>query len=172
MTKKHHDYKHPTTLWWFALIFSLFMFSFGSLLASLVLHLHQNLKLPLQQAYSVFGAFASMMWTLPLVGGYLSSKFGYKPATGVGFCVIFIGLVFLACHGVLANQIGLAMYVVGNALFTPALWCLVDYSYAKHDVKRESGFTYFYLSFNLGAVIGILLGGYVASKINFNAEMA
>ncbi|MDF1795757.1 MAG: oligopeptide:H+ symporter [Coxiellaceae bacterium] len=172
MTKKKHNHKHPTSLWWFAVIFSFFMFSFGSLLASLVLHLHMAEHMPLKQAYAIFGAFASMMWTLPLIGGYLSSKCGYKPATGVGIVVIVIGLICLACPDVWLNRIGLSMFVVGNALFTPALWCLVDYGYAKHDTKRESGFTYFYLSFNLGAVIGIALGGYVATRFNFNMEMA
>jgi POT family proton-dependent oligopeptide transporter len=164
--------KHPVCLWWLALVFSLFMFAFGGLLASLVLYLHQQLHLPLPVAYGVFGAFASMMWTLPLLGGALAGRLGHKRAVGVGIVVIFFGLTLLVSDHLFVNSVGLSLFVVGNALFTPALWCLVDHAYSKHDSRREGGFTYFYLLFNLGAVAGIFLGGLAAHSLGFDWAFA
>lgn len=163
---------HPSSLWWLAAIYACFMFTFGSILASLVLYLHHALSVPLANAYAIFGAFASMMWTLPLLGGYLSGRFGHRNAAGTGLVVILVGFLALLSSNLLLSALGLACFVVGNALFTPALWCMVDQVYAKQDHRREGGFTYFYLLFNLGAVLGIFIGGFVAKLHGFKAEIA
>lgn len=164
------EYKHPACLWWLSAVFSLFMFSFGGLIAALVLYLHEGLHFPLEHAYAIFGAFASMMWTLPFIGGYLAGKLGHKRSAGVGAVTLCAGLFLLVLQNFDVNVVGLALFVVGNGLFSPALWCLVDHVYSKQDHRREGGCTYFYLLFNVGAVIGIFLGGAVASQLGFHKE--
>lgn len=171
MNPKSNLLKHPGTLWWLSLIYSLFMWTFGSLLAGLTLYLINVFHVPQTQAYSLFAAFSALFWILPLIGGYLSSQFGLRQASAVGllFCAIGSGLMLV--HGSLDMMLfGLAGFLIGNAFFTPALWCLVDYMYKKDDLRRESGFTLFYLFFNLGAVFGIFASGFLQLHYGYDAE--
>lgn len=164
--------KQPVNLWWLSITYALFMCAFASTLASLSLYLTDGLHIPLKQAYSIYAVFASLMWTLPLAGGYLAGKFGYKQAAGVGLFFCLLGAVSLTDNNLLLTYVGIAAFVVGNALFTPALWCLVDCSYSKQDPRREAGFTLFYLVFNIGAVFAIFAGGFIATHINYSVMFA
>jgi proton-dependent oligopeptide transporter, POT family len=162
-------HKHPASLWVLSLIFALFMWTFGGLIASLVIFLKQDLHIPTEHAYGLFGAYASLMWTLPLIGGFLAGKIGHKPATGVGLLFVLIGMLLLMVHNLFFTYLGLAAYVTGNAFFTPGLWCLIDFCYEKNDKRREAGFTLFYMCFNVGAILGIFIGGYLSSHVGFGA---
>lgn len=166
-TKTDFKLKHPSSLWWLSAVYALFMCTFGDLISVITLYLNQSLAVSQQQAYLIFAAFSSLMWTLPLPGGYLSSKFGYKYAASVGLLFCLFGTILLVKHSLLLTYFGLAAFVVGNGLFTPALWCLVDHAYKKEDPRREAGFTLFYLLFNVGAVSGIFLGGYLVKQFGY-----
>ncbi len=154
--------KQPVSLWSLALIYAIFMAIFGDLIASITLYLMQDLHLSQTQSYEMFGAYASMLWTLPLLGGYLCGRYGYRGATLIGLAFCVIGTACLIGQTPFLTYFGLSAFLAGNAFFTPGCWCLVDHIYGKDDRRREVGFTLFYLMFNIGAVVGILAGGYVS----------
>lgn len=172
MIKTKSSVKQPKTLWWLSVVYALFMVAFGGLLSSLVLYLNTGLGVPMKHAYAVFAAFMALMWTLPLLGGYVAEKFGYKNAAVVGMGVSIFGICLLSFHQMTLTYLGMAMFVIGNAMFTPSLWCLVDCCYSKEDKRRDSGFTIFYLLFNVGAVLSIFAGGIIAKLYSYNVEFA
>jgi len=161
---------HPKALWWLTCSYSLFMAAFGTLVASIVLYQTNQLKMGSDEAYGIFAAAMALLWLLPLAGGYLSTKFGYSNGGRVGILFTCLGFIALCFPPKIFFFVGLSLFVVGNAFATPAIWCLVDHCYSKDSLLRESGFTLFYLVFNLGAVIGILTGGYIADAFGFCYE--
>lgn len=146
------------------------MAAFGALVASIVLYQTNQLKMGSDEAYGIFAAAMALLWLLPLAGGYLSTKFGYSNGGRVGILFTCLGFIALCFSPKIFFFVGLSLFVVGNAFATPAIWCLVDHCYSKDSMLRESGFTLFYLVFNLGAVIGILAGGYIADAFGFCYE--
>ncbi len=129
--------------------------------------MHQVSGLPLQMAYSTYAVFVSLIWTLPLAGGYLAGKAGYRAATFTGLLLAIVGMALLALKSLFWLRLGLAIFVVGNGLCTPAIFCLVDHAYKKQDPRRESGFTLFYLLFNLGAVLGVFITTFLAKHYGY-----
>ncbi len=162
--------QQPVALGWLSTCYALFMVAFGGILASLVLYQTNTLHLATDTAYGVFSAAMALFWILPLGGGYLAGKLGYANAARVGLLFSALGMATFCINSVDATFLGLALFVVGNALATPAIWCMVDHCYSKDSLLREAGFTLFYLWFNLGGVIGIFAGGYLATVWGFSAE--
>lgn len=161
---------HPSALFWLASIYSLFMWTFIALLASVTLYLINNFHVSQSKAYNLFAAYSALTWTLPLIGGFLVDRLGLKLSAGLGLLICCLGSAFMTGHSYHAALIGLAAFVVGNAFFTPAAWCLVDYAYPKNDLRRESGFTLFYLTFNVGGVLGVFMGGYLQTRFSYHFE--
>lgn len=164
------EHRHPPALAYLTSSYFLFMAAFGSLVASLVLYQTNALRMSSSEAYGIFAAAMALIWILPLGGGYLSAKLGYMNGAraGILFCAAGFATLSLQTHEAL--YIGLALFVVGNGVTTPAVLCLVDHCYSKTSILREAGFTLFYLFFNLGAVIGIFAGGYIAEIWGFPFE--
>ena len=139
-------------------------------LTMITLYLRHLLPASIATIYGLYGAYASMMFALPLLGGYVAERFGYKLSVlvGLGFCLLAVlglasglrALVFVA----------LAVYLVGNALYNPSMLCLIDAAYTKDDVRREAGFTINYLLFNLGGLFGIFFGGWLNQYYSYRAE--
>ncbi len=159
--------KHPRALGYLTASYAFFMVAFGILVASLVLYQSNQLHISLDKAYSTYAASVALLWILPLGGGYLSEKLGYANGARIGIVFCTLGFIALAAS---LLYIGLALFVVGNAFATPAIWCMVDHCYSKDSHLRESAFTLFYLFFNIGAIVGIFLGGYIASAFGFAYE--
>lgn len=57
---------------------------------------------------------------------------------------------------------GLALIVVGSGLFSTNISALLGLFYEENDERRERGFTLFYISINVGALLASLLCGIVA----------
>lgn len=170
MSISSHTYRHPRAFFWLTLCYSLFMASFGGILASLTLYQTQYLHAETTTAYGVFSAAMALLWILPLGGGYLAGKFGYFNAACWGLIFCTFGMVSLCFGNMEWSYIGLALFVTGNGLATPSIWCMVDFCYTKNSPLRESAFTLFYLCFNFGAVLSIFVGGALAEHLSYAVE--
>ena len=55
----------------------------------------------------------------------------------------------------------LGLLIMGNGFFKPNISTLVGALYEEGDIKRDGGFTIFYMGINLGAMIAPLFCGYL-----------
>ena len=63
------------------------------------------------------------------------------------------GLMVLLIEDINWFLVGLALIVSGNGLFKPNISTMIGQLYNPGDVRRDSGFTIFYMGINLGAMI-------------------
>lgn len=160
--------KQPASLWLMGIIYPLITYALGTTNSLLVLYLHRELHFSVHNAYILFAVFNALVFTLPIIGGYLADYFGHREATIVGMVLCVLGLVLPGVHSVLLLKVGLAAFAVGLAVCATTAYCIVDFSYAKQDKRRESGFTLFYMMFNIGFLISSIVGGYIARDFGYH----
>ena len=67
------------------------------------------------------------------------------------------GLMVLLIEDINWFLVGLALIVSGNGLFKPNISTMIGQLYNPGDVRRDSGFTIFYMGINTGAMLGMLI---------------
>ena len=78
----------------------------------------------------------------------------------------------LAIPGASLFYPGLALIVLGTGLLKPNVSAIVGDLYGKEDVRRDAGFSIFYMGINLGAFISPLIVGYLAQAEGFKTMLA
>jgi POT family proton-dependent oligopeptide transporter len=120
-------------------------------------------------ALSIYGWYGMAVYLASVPGGFLADRFlGQKKAVLLGGLSLCFGHGILAVDSQVAFFIGIALIVIGVGLLKPNISTMVGGLYAKGDVRRESGFTLFYIGINIGAFMASLLVGYVGETINWH----
>lgn len=115
-------------------------------------------------ASSIFGAYVALAFAFGVFGGYVADKvIGYQRSILLGAVVMSAGLFVLMIPSRDALLFGLAMVIVGDALFKPNISSMVGQLYAQGDERRDRGFTLFYMGINCGAFLAPLVTGWMAS---------
>lgn len=106
------------------------------------------------EASLVYGGYTALVYATGIAGGYVADRIlGYQRSILLGAIVMAGGLFVLLIEDLNWFLIGLALIVAGNGLFKPNISTMVGKLYAEGDVRRDSGFTIFYMGINLGAFI-------------------
>ena len=58
--------------------------------------------------------------------------------------------------------------MIGNGLFKPNISSIVGQLYKDGDIRKDGGYTIFYMGINAGAFLGILLCGYIGEKVGWH----
>lgn len=121
-----------------------------------------------KDAGPIFGLYAASVYFLPLIGGWLADRFiGAKRATFVGGVVIMLGHFALAVPTMTFFYIGLVLVAIGTGFLKSNISAMVGHLYSKEDVRRDAGFSIFYMGINLGGFISPLVCGYLAQSEGF-----
>tara|TARA_R110002124_G_scaffold278658_1_gene450765 strand:- start:136 stop:1377 length:1242 start_codon:yes stop_codon:yes gene_type:complete len=78
------------------------------------------------------------------------------------------GHFVLAVENDIAFFLALALIIVGNGFFKPNISTFVGALYKDGDVRKDSGFTIFYMGINIGGWIAPLLCGWLAVKYGYH----
>ncbi len=106
------------------------------------------------EASLVYGGYTALVYATGIAGGYVADRIlGYQRSILLGAIIMAAGLFVLLIEDLTWFLIGLALIVAGNGLFKPNISTMVGKLYAAGDVRRDSGFTIFYMGINLGAFI-------------------
>lgn len=143
-------------------------FSFYGMLALLVLFLTDQTRggfgLSDQTATAIYGIYTAFVYLVALPGGWIADRlWGARHAVWIGGLVIMCGHFVLAIPSVAAFVGGLLLVVLGTGLLKPNVSALVGELYTADDPRRDAGFTVFYMGINLGAVLGPLVCGALAT---------
>jgi POT family proton-dependent oligopeptide transporter len=82
--------------------------------------------------------------------------------------IIALGHFSMAIPTMNTFYLGLALIVIGTGLLKPNVSTLVGSLYAPNDVRRDAGFSIYYMGINLGALVAPLVCGYLGENINWH----
>jgi POT family proton-dependent oligopeptide transporter len=106
------------------------------------------------EASLTYGGFTALVYMTGILGGYVADRIlGYQRSILLGGVVMAIGCFMLMAPDLTTFLVGLAVIVVGNGLFKPNISTMVGKLYEPTDVRRDSGFTIFYMGINAGALL-------------------
>ena len=121
------------------------------------------------EALALYGWYTMLVYVMSIPGGIIADKFiGQKKS------VLFGGLILCAGHGILAVEqmwafyTGLALIVLGVGGLKPNISTMVGGLYQPGDIRRDKGFTIFYIGINIGAAAASLAVGYVGETIGWH----
>ncbi len=126
-----------------------------------------------KDAGPIFGLYGASVYFLPLIGGWIADRYiGAKRATLIGGVIIMLGHFTLAVPSLTTFYLGLVLVSVGTGFLKSNISAMVGGLYSKEDVRRDAGFSVFYMGINLGAFISPLVCGYLAKNPNFKSFIA
>jgi len=100
------------------------------------------------------------MWAF-YTGLVLIVLLGQKKSVLVGGVLLLFGHSILAVEAMWAFYTGLVLIVCGVGMLKPNISTMVGGLYKKGDIRRDKGFTIFYIGINVGAFLSSLIVGYV-----------
>lgn len=113
-------------------------------------------------ALALYGWYTMLVYIMSIPGGWIADKFlGQKKAVLIG------GILLVAGHGILSFEYmwafysGLGLIVLGVGMLKPNISTMVGGLYQPGDIRRDKGFTIFYIGINVGAFLSSLVVGYV-----------
>ena len=167
VAKTYLDKKgHPKGLFYLFFAEMWERFSFYGMRALLTLYLikdyYSHIENNEEIAYGIYASYGALVYLTPLIGGYLADKYiGYRKSILYGGVLMALGHFFMAFPSDTFFYGALALLIMGNGFFKPNISTLVGSLYKDGDIKRDGGFTIFYMVINLGAMIAPLFCGYL-----------
>ncbi|NVK28635.1 MAG: MFS transporter [Flavobacteriia bacterium] len=120
-------------------------------------------------ALALYGWYTMLVYVMSIPGGIIADKLiGQKKS------VLYGGLILVAGHGILAVEqmwafyLGLLLIVLGVGGLKPNISTMVGGLYREGDIRRDKGFTIFYIGINVGAAAAALAVGYVGEEIGWH----
>jgi len=114
------------------------------------------------EALALYGWYTMLVYVASIPGGWIADKFlGQKKS------VLFGGILLVAGHGILSIEqmwafyAGLGLIIAGVGLLKPNISTMVGGLYKSGDIRRDKGFTIFYIGINVGAFLSSIIVGYV-----------
>ncbi len=120
------------------------------------------------KAGAIYGTYVALVYLTSLPGGWIADRFvGQRRATLYGGVIIMLGHIALAVPSLATFYLGLGLVVTGTGLLKPNVSTMVGDLYTREDVRRDSGFSLYYMGINLGAFIAPLVCGWFAQSQQF-----
>src|SRR5881296_3784422 len=125
------------------------------------------------KAGRIYGLYTGSVWFSAVLGGVAADLgLGQYRSVLVGGIIIAVGHFTLAFKALPFFYTGLALIVIGTGLLKPNVSTLVGSLYEPGDMRRDAGFSIFYMGINLGAFIGPLIAGYLAQRVDWHVGFA
>ncbi len=167
---------HPTGL--FVLFFTEMWerFSYYGMRAILTLYLvskttdvNSGLGWSHTEALELYGWYTMFVYLMSIPGGYIADKFiGQKKSVLVGGILLVVGHGILAYTEMWAFYTGLVLIVLGVGMLKPNISTMVGGLYQRGDIRRDKGFTIFYIGINVGSFLASIIVGYVGEVIGWH----
>ena len=157
-------------------------FSYYGMRALLIFYLTQHFLFSDQVAAGIFGAYISLVYITPVLGGIVADRYlGARKAVMLGAVLLIAGHAGMAIEGnsavetVVGGELvvernstylqifyfSLALIIMGVGFLKANISTLVGSLYPKNDARRDAGFTMFYMGINVGAMLGALVCGFL-----------
>jgi len=126
-----------------------------------------NLSAP--EAMAIYGIYGASVYFLCVPGGWIADKiFGAQRTVLYGAIIITLGHYILAIPYEKTFFLGLVLVSIGTGLLKPNISTIVGELYKPGDIRIDSGYTIFYMSINIGSMLGFLVCGYLGEKVGWH----
>lgn len=120
-------------------------------------------------ALSLYGTYTMLVYLMSIPGGWIADKFlGQKKSVLYGGILLVAGHSVLAIEQMWAFYTGLGLIIAGVGMLKPNISTMVGGLYKQGDIRRDKGFTIFYIGINVGAFLSALIVGYVGEKYGWH----
>ncbi len=151
-------------------------FSYYGMRAILVLYLissttkhNPGLGWTSAEAIALYGWYTMLVYVSSIPGGIIADKLlGQKKTVLLGGVILVLGHTILAVQNMVAFYGGLVLIIIGVGMLKANISTMVGGLYKKGDIRRDKGFTIFYIGINLGAFLSSLIVGYVGENIGWH----
>jgi POT family proton-dependent oligopeptide transporter len=125
------------------------------------------------QGGAIYGLYTSMVYMATLPGGWIADRLiGPRRAVLYGGIFIASGHFSMAVPSLTTFYLGLFSIVIGTGLLKGNVSVIVGHLYGANDIRRDAGFSIFYMGINLGAFLAPLVCGYLGQQINWHLGFA
>ncbi len=163
---------------WVANITELFeRLSYYAALASLARYLHETLHFPTEQTGALAGFFGGLVWFLPVFGGTLADRMGFRRALALAYAILSCAYFLLGSLGsawlapvrdnvplVVLVTVVLALPALGVALVKPSV--VGTTARASKENVRSIGYSIYYTLVNIGGFFGPVVASYVHKHLS------
>jgi POT family proton-dependent oligopeptide transporter len=157
-------------------------FSYYGMRALLVFYLTQHFLFSDDASYLIYGAYTSMVYMTPVVGGIIADRYlGSRKAVTLGAILLSLGHLLMTVEGAPAREVfidgavvierdplainifylSLALIITGVGFLKSNISTVVGALYEPDDPRRDPGFTIFYMGINIGAASAPIICGWL-----------
>ena len=112
------------------------------------------------EALALYGWYTMLVYISSIPGGWIADKFlGQKKSVLIGGLLLVVGHSILVVEQMLAFYTGLGFIIAGVGMLKPNISTMVGGLYKRGDIRRDKGFTIFYIGINIGAFLSSLIVG-------------
>ena len=167
---------HPVGLYYLFFTERWERFSYYGMRAILVLYLvaqtggdNPGLGWTNDSAIALYGWYTMFVYVATIPGGLLADRIlGERKSVMLGGLLLCIGHSVLAIEEMWAFYSGLSLIIAGVGMLKPNISTMVGGLYKPGDIRRDKGFTIFYIGINLGAFLSSLIVGYVGEVMGWH----
>lgn len=123
-----------------------------------------------KEALALYGWYTMLVYVASIPGGMIADKLlGQKKSVLLGAIVLCLGHGVLILTDIWAFYTGLGLVILGVGLLKPNISTMVGGLYKSGDIRRDKGFSIFYIGINLGSLLATLIIGLVVAKWGWHA---
>ncbi len=133
-------------------------FGYYGMASIMVLYMVERLRMPDARADIIWGAFSALVYSMPMLGGYIGDRvLGARRTLVLGATTLGLGYVVLSIPLAATFFPAMGLIALGNGLFKVNPNNLVSRLYEGQHSKLDILFTIYYMSLNIGSFVSILL---------------
>jgi len=122
------------------------------------------------EALKLYGWYTMLVYVMSIPGGLVADKiFGQKKSVLYGAIILCLGHGTLAIDAVWSFYVGLILIILGVGLLKPNISTMVGGLYGENDIRRDKGFSIFYIGINTGSLLATTIVGLVVAKYGWHA---
>ena len=123
-----------------------------------------------KESLQLYGWYVMLVYVISIPGGILADKWlGQKKTVMLGAIILVLGHGTLAIEETWAFFTGLSLIILGVGCLKPNISTMVGGLYKQGDIRRDKGFSIFYIGINLGSLLATSLIGVVVAKWGWHA---
>ncbi|WP_274475199.1 peptide MFS transporter [Mangrovimonas aestuarii] len=123
-----------------------------------------------EKALALYGWYTMLVYVMSIPGGMIADKLlGQKKSVLLGAIVLCLGHGVLVMTDLWAFYTGLGLVILGVGLLKPNISTMVGGLYKEGDIRRDKGFSIFYIGINIGSLLATLIVGLVVAKWGWHA---